>query len=106
MFAGTTTVGVGFTVIEYVLGVPVQPLAVGVTVMVEVTAAEPVLVAVNAGVLPVPLAASPIDVLELVHAKVAPATGLVKLLAATAVPLQTVLVVGTVTVGVGFTVTV
>lgn len=72
--------------------------------MVAVIGAVPVLVAVNAGVFPVPLAARPMAVLELVHAKVVPATPLVKLLAATAPPLHTVMLAGTVTVGIGFTV--
>ena len=39
-----------------VCGVPEQPLAVGVTVIVVEIAAAPPLVAVNAGVPPVPLA--------------------------------------------------
>ena len=103
-FAGTVTAGVGFTVMVYVEGVPGQPLAVGVTVIVAVIGAVPALVAVKAGVLPVPLAARPIAALELVHAKVVPATPLVKLLAATAPPLQTVMLAGTVTAGLGFTV--
>ena len=43
--------------------------------MVAEIGAEVELVAVNAGTLPVPLAASPIAVLLLVHAKVVPVTG-------------------------------
>lgn len=54
--------------IVYVLGGPVQPPGiVGVTVIVPVTGAPVLLVAVNAGTLPEPLAASPIAVLELVQ---------------------------------------
>jgi hypothetical protein len=72
--------------------------------MVAVTGAVPVLVAVNAGVLPVPEAASPIEALVLVHANVPPAGVLVKAEAATLPPLQTMMFAGTVTVGVGLTV--
>jgi hypothetical protein len=42
-------------------GVPPQPPATGVTVIVDIMIVAPVLVAVNAGILPVPLAATPID---------------------------------------------
>lgn len=42
-------------------GVPVHPFAVGVIPMVATTGAVPVLVAENTGMLPVPLAARPID---------------------------------------------
>lgn len=55
------TVVVGFTVMVNDSGVPVHPFAVGVTVMVATSGAVPVLVAVNEGRLPVPLAARPID---------------------------------------------
>lgn len=50
-----------------VLAVPVQPSADGVTVIVAVTGALVVFVAVKAAMLPVPLAASPIDVVLLVQ---------------------------------------
>ena len=52
-----------------VFGVPGQPAAVGVTVIVAVTAVLPVLMAVNAAIFPFPLAASPIDVLLFVQLK-------------------------------------
>ena len=61
-FAGTLAIGVGFTVMLKVVAVPVQPLAVGVTVTVAVTGALVLFVAVNALMSPVPLAANPIDV--------------------------------------------
>jgi len=48
-------------------GVPWQLLTVAVTLMVAVIGEEPVLVAVNAGMLPLPLAPNPMAVLELVH---------------------------------------
>ena len=51
------TVGVGFTVIVKLCGLPLQPLATGVTVMVAVTTLLPPFNAVNAGILPVPEAA-------------------------------------------------
>lgn len=66
-----TTVAVGFTVYVKVRGVPEQltPFSakMGVTVIVAVTGAVPEFTAVNAGMLPVPLAPSPIDVLEFAH---------------------------------------
>ena len=73
MFAGTVTVGVGFTVIVYVFGVPGQPATVGVTVIVEVIAAAVKLVAVNDGVFPVPEAPNPMAAFVFVQAYVAPA---------------------------------
>jgi len=54
-------VGVGFTVIVNDNGVPMHPLAVGVTVIVAITGAVPPLMAVNDGIFPVPLAPNPID---------------------------------------------
>ena len=50
-----------------VLAVPVQPLADGVTVTVPLIIVEPVFVAVNAAILPVPFAPKPIAVLLLVQ---------------------------------------
>jgi hypothetical protein len=104
MFAGTTTAGVGLIVIVYVEGVPGQPLAVGVTVIVAVIGALPVFVPLKAAMFPVPFATKPIAVFELVQLNVAPATGLVKFVAAMFTPLQTIMFAGTTTVGVGFTV--
>lgn len=83
---------------------PSHPLMEGVTVMVAVIGAVPVLVAVKPEIFPLPLAGKPMLVFELVHAKVAPETGLVKLVAGTASPLQMVLFSGITTVDVGFTV--
>ena len=62
-FAAIVTEGtiVGLTEIENVCGVPGQPFAVGVTVMVAVTGAAVELIAVNDVMLPVPLAARPIE---------------------------------------------
>ena len=66
-FDDAFTVGVGFTVMVKVRGVPLQvaPALVyeGVTVMVAVMAVVPALVAVKLGMLPLPLAPKPIAVL-------------------------------------------
>ena len=62
------TVGVGLTVIVNVCGEPAQPFADGVTLIVAVTGALEVFVAVNAAMFPVPLAAKPIEVVLFVQA--------------------------------------
>jgi hypothetical protein len=68
-FAVVLTVGMGFTVIVNEVGPPVHETAllvkVGVTVIVAVSGAIPVLTAVNAGIFPDPPAARPMAVLEL-----------------------------------------
>ena len=58
-----------------VVGVPVQPFAVGVTVIVEVIGEVVALVAVNEGILPKPPATRPIAVLLFVQVNVVPLTG-------------------------------
>lgn len=83
------TVGVGLAVIVKVLFVPTQPLAVGVTVIVAATGAEPELVAVKFEIFPEPLAERPIDVLLFVHVKVEPDTGPAKVVAPPIALLQT-----------------
>ena len=65
--ATATTSGVGFTVMWKVSDAPVQPLAEGVTVVVAVTGALVVLVAVKEAISPFPLAARPREVLLFVH---------------------------------------
>jgi hypothetical protein len=55
----TSTFGTGFTVIVYVTGLPIHPLAMGVTVIVTGTGLLVPLLAINPGVLPVPLAPIP-----------------------------------------------
>ena len=65
--AGVTTVAPGLTVIVNEAGVPLHPLAVGVTVMVAVTGDAPGLLAVNDAMLPVPLAARPMEGVLLVQ---------------------------------------
>ena len=101
LFAGTVTFGPGFTVIVYVFGVPGQPLALGVTVIVAVTGSAELFVAENEGVFPVPLATRPIEGVEFVQVKVVPGVVLVNAEAATVVALQTVMFVGTITTGIG-----
>jgi len=66
--AGTTTVGVGFTVMVNDDAVPGQLLAVGVTVMVAVMGLVPVFVAVKEAISPAPETARPIAGFELVQA--------------------------------------
>jgi hypothetical protein len=104
ILAGTITFGAGLTVMVYVDEVPVQPLIEGVTVMVAMMGVAPGLVAVNEGTFPFPLAPSPIAVLLFVHENVAPGVVLVKLVAGTVAPLQTTILAGTITVGIGLTV--
>jgi hypothetical protein len=73
-------------------------------VMVAVIGAELALVAVNAGISPDPLAASPMAVLLFVQVNVVPLTGPDKVVAVILAPLQCVWLGTVVTVGVGFTV--
>lgn len=98
------TVGVGFTVMVNVLGVPGHPLAVGVTVMVAVTGVVPVLVAVNTPMFPLPEAAKPMEGVLFVQENVLPGTGPLMLMAVLLPPLQMVWLAMAFTVGVGFTV--
>jgi hypothetical protein len=75
-------VGVGLTVMVKVFGNPGQPFAVGVTTILAVIGELVVLVAVKMGKFPVPEAAKPILVAELVHVYVTvPVATLVKLVA-------------------------
>ena len=106
--AGWLTTAVEFTVMVNVLGVPGQlmpPLVnTGVTVMVAVTGVLPVLMAINDGMVLVPLAPNPMDGLLLIQLYVVGTTGPVMVTAAVAVPLHTVLLAMVFTAGVGFTV--
>jgi len=107
--AGWFTCAVGFTVIVTTIGAPAQntPLFVyvGVTVIVAVTGAPPLLIAVNDGTLPVPLAARPMLVLLFVQLNTVPDTGPLRATTVVAAPLHTVWLVGVaLTDGVGFTV--
>ena len=82
------TVVVGYTVILKLSGVPTQPLAVGVTVMVADSVEVVLLVATKEAMLPFPLAARPMEGLLFDQLKVVPATGLLRLIAAVLSPLQ------------------
>ena len=103
------TTAVGFTVIVKVVGVPTQltPLVyVGVTVIVAVTGALPALVAVKLGILPVPLAARPIEGVLFVqlYTIVPPVVGLLNVTAAVGALLHTTWFATVFTVAKGFTV--
>jgi len=67
MFVNALSVGVGFTLIANTSLGPVQPLALGVTVIVEVTGDVELFTAMNELILPVPFAASPILMLLFTH---------------------------------------
>src|SRR5690606_16282771 len=54
--------GVGFTVVLNVSGTPTQPLAHGVTIILAVAGVLDVLVAIYAGMLPLPVPERPMDV--------------------------------------------
>jgi hypothetical protein len=59
--AENATTGAGFTVMVNVFGMPLQPFAAGVTVIVALIGAVPLFTAVNAGISPVPDAARPME---------------------------------------------
>ena len=82
------TVVVGYTVMLKLSGVPTQPLAVGVTVMVATSVEVVLLVATKEAMLPFPLAARPMEGLLFDQLKVVPTTGLLRLMAAVLSPLQ------------------
>jgi hypothetical protein len=90
-----------------VFEVPVQlsELAFTKTVMVDVIALPPVLVAIKAGRFPFPLAGNPVLTLLFVQLKLVPGEGLVKGMPALAkVPLQNVVSAMGLITGVGLTV--
>ena len=108
--AGWITCPVGFTVIVKVFVGPVQftPLLVnvGVTTIVAITGAVPVLVAVNDEMFPIPDAKSPIDGVSFVQAYVVvpPVLLVPKITAVVLVLLHTTWLVGWITSPVGLTV--
>jgi hypothetical protein len=71
-----------------VVVVGVTTVKVGVTVIVAVTGAAVAFVATKLGMLPLPLAPKPIDVVLFTQLKVVPAVGLLKLTAVVVAPLQ------------------
>ncbi len=82
--------GVRFTVMVKETGIPGHPFAVGVTVIVATTAVVPVFVAVKEAMLPVPLAAKPIEGLLFVQLYEVPLTEPANVMAAVGELLQTV----------------
>lgn len=81
------TVGLGFTTIMKVIGVPLHTgvaaaglVYLGVTVIVAKIGVVPALVAVKTGSGPVPLAANPIAGLLLLHSKMVPVTSPAKVM--------------------------
>jgi hypothetical protein len=101
---GVLTVGVGFTVILKFCEVPIQPLAVGITMTLAVSGVAPAFIAVKEAILPVPDAPRPMPGSVLVQPYVVPLTAPLKFTAVEAMPLHNTWLVGAVTVGVGFTV--
>jgi hypothetical protein len=71
-----------------VVGVPVHPFAVGVTVIVAVIGDVVALVAANEGISPDPLAARPMAVLLFVQVKIVPLTGPDKFVTGATTPAQ------------------
>ena len=88
-------------ILAAVIVFPVHPLSIGVRVRIAVIGVEPVLIAVKDGMFPVPLAASPMAVLELDQLKVAPAGVLVNNTGGTVAPVHTVVLAGRLTSGNG-----
>ncbi len=88
--AGIVISGVGFTVMVKLCAIPVQPNTEGVTVIVAVMGILVVLIAVNAGIFPVPLAVKPIEVLLLVQLKAVLVTVPVKFIVLVIAPLHKV----------------
>lgn len=102
--AGTNTLGIGFKVIVKIAGAPVHPFADGVTVIIAVTGTLLLLMPTKDGILPLPLAARPIEGSLFVQLKVVPKTAPVKFIAPTILLLQTETFAGCTTFGAGFTV--
>jgi len=102
------TIGVGFTVMVKVIGVPMQPVGpTGVTVMVATSGPLVVFVVTNGAISPVPLAARPMAGVLLVQLYTVPGTlpvvplnGITKVVA----PVQYALLATGATVGSGLTV--
>ena len=107
---GWSTCPVGLTVIVNVFDTPLQtvlpPENEGVTVIVAIIGVFVVFIAVNVGMFPLPEAASPIPVFELVQLYVVPVEVLlvVKLFGVTVLLLQTVTAAGWFTCAAGLTV--
>ena len=99
----TGAAGLGLTVMVKDWDGPVHPLLVGETVIVAVTGEEVLFTELKEGIGPLPLAASPIEVVVFVQEKLVPGNVLVTLKLFTTSPAQTVLFAGTVAPGEGLT---
>ena len=97
-----TTAGVGSTVMVNVLGTPAQRALDGVIVMLAVFVVLLLLIAVDDGTSPVPLAASPIDGSLLVQVKFVPLKLLVIGVMFAVRPLHNAWLGGCITFGAGF----
>lgn len=88
----------------YVDDGPAHPFKDGVKVMVAEITVPVEFVEVKLGIFPVPLAASPIAVFELVQVKPQPAWLLIKFVDGMFSPAQTLILSGIIREGIGFTV--
>ena len=102
--ATALTEAVGFTVIVNIIVCPKHPSPTdGETLIVAVIGDRPVLIAVNDGILPLPLAAIPTEGLLLVHVYSTALTGLPKIIALFEDPLHKTLLGIWFAVGIGST---
>ena len=106
LLAGILTEAVGFIVMINDEGVPVQPFAEGVTVIVANIGTFELFVARNEGIFPDPFAGKPIAVLLFDQVKVVPATGPLKATTGLVAPLQYSSSASAFTVGLALTPTV
>lgn len=96
-------VGMGITLIEKVLLLPLQLLLIAETVISAVVAAKTVLDGVKAGIFPLPLDANPMEGVLLFQVIVALGTLLVRLMGADNIPWQRLTSLGCAISGAGFT---
>ena len=82
------TSGVGLTVIAAFLAAPVHPLAEAITLIRAVTVVSVVLKALKEAILPVPLAAKPIEGVLFIQLNVEPVCVLENMIAVVAAPLH------------------
>ena len=85
-----------------VLGVPIQPFAFGVTVIVAIMGVKPLFVVIKEAMFPLPVAAKPMDGVSFVQSKVVPVTLPENVIAPLATPLHLIRLVIGLTIGVGF----
>ena len=95
------TVAVGLTVMVKVVGVPIQPLMVAVTVIIAVTGLLPEFVVIYDSIFPIPLVPKP-TLVELVQLNVTvPGVGLLKVISPTGELLHKVELLTVFTSGIG-----